>query len=261
MYALILLVGLAPALAKPPPGTLDVTGETVAEANGAPITDDMLRAVRLAATAQRGDLSELSDEERNGFIEALAVAHVLYEQAIDARVHRDPLVELTIQIAARNVIVGEWLRTLGDAAAQDEAAVTAMYEARDDLYGQPRVRARHLLVKTRDEIDAAAARLAAGEDFGALAGELSLDPGSKANGGDLGFFGRGMMVEEFEDAAFAAQVGVVEVTERQARTPLEEVREAIEAELRNEAVRQAYEETRAALDLSVVGDDSAEEAP
>jgi parvulin-like peptidyl-prolyl isomerase len=52
-------------------------------------------------------------------------------------------------------------------------------------------------------------RVRAGEDFAALAKEFSEDPGSRAQGGDLGWFGRGVMVKEFEDAAFALKEGEV----------------------------------------------------
>ena len=48
-------------------------------------------------------------------------------------------------------------------------------------------------------------RLEAGEDFGTLAVEFSTDPSAKNNQGDLGWFGRGMMVPEFEDAVFALE--------------------------------------------------------
>jgi parvulin-like peptidyl-prolyl isomerase len=52
-------------------------------------------------------------------------------------------------------------------------------------------------------------RILDGEDFAELAAEYSQDPGSAANGGDLGWFGRGAMVPEFEDAAFSLAVGEV----------------------------------------------------
>src|SRR5262249_9300586 len=57
--------------------------------------------------------------------------------------------------------------------------------------------------RVRGEIEAAAKRIEGGEPFEKVAGELTQDPGSKARGGELGFFARGQMVKAFEDAAFA----------------------------------------------------------
>jgi len=71
---------------------------------------------------------------------------------------------------------------------------------------QDEVHARHILVKTEDEAKAVIAELDAGKDFAELAKEKSTDP-NKSEGGDLGFFGKGRMVKEFEDAAFALPVG------------------------------------------------------
>ncbi|KAA1179262.1 peptidylprolyl isomerase [Rhizobium tropici] len=71
---------------------------------------------------------------------------------------------------------------------------------------QEEVHARHILVKTEDEAKAIIKELDAGKDFAALAKEKSTDP-NKADGGDLGYFGHGRMVKEFEDAAFALPVG------------------------------------------------------
>ena len=69
--------------------------------------------------------------------------------------------------------------------------------------------ARHILVKTKEEAEAVIKRLNAGEDWVAISKEVSLDTGSKDNGGDLGWFGRGAMVKPFEDAAFAQKVGEI----------------------------------------------------
>ncbi len=65
------------------------------------------------------------------------------------------------------------------------------------------------MVSTLDIALQAKARLEKGEDFAKLAEELSEDPGSKSAGGDLGWFPRGQMVKEFEDAAFTLQVNQV----------------------------------------------------
>lgn len=71
-----------------------------------------------------------------------------------------------------------------------------------------KIRASHILVQTEDEAKDLLEQINNGADFGALAQEHSLCP-SKREGGDLGFFGRGMMVKPFEDAAFELEVGQV----------------------------------------------------
>ena len=68
------------------------------------------------------------------------------------------------------------------------------------------VRARHILVETEDEAKAIIAELDKGADFETLAKEKSTGPSGPA-GGDLGYFSRGRMVPEFEEAAFALDVG------------------------------------------------------
>ncbi len=89
--------------------------------------------------------------------------------------------------------------------------ITAQIDLSDPKWADQvvKVDAQHILVKTSEEADQVVARLAAGESFEALAEELSQDPGSAANGGNLGEFGRGEMVKPFEEAAFATAVGAV----------------------------------------------------
>lgn len=79
------------------------------------------------------------------------------------------------------------------------------------------IKASHILVQATgdDEKDFAEAnqiydQLTKGADFASLARQKSKDPGSAANGGDLGWFGKGRMVKEFEDASFSGNINVVQ---------------------------------------------------
>ncbi len=71
-----------------------------------------------------------------------------------------------------------------------------------------KIRASHILVEKQSQALKVAEELKGGADFGALARKYSTCPSSK-RGGDLGQFGRGQMVREFEQAAYALKVGEV----------------------------------------------------
>jgi foldase protein PrsA len=73
-----------------------------------------------------------------------------------------------------------------------------------------KVHCAHILVKTQQEAQAILDKLNKGEKFSNMAQQVSLCPSGK-RGGDLGTFGRGKMVKEFENAAFALQKGQISV--------------------------------------------------
>lgn len=154
-----------------------------------------------------------------------------------------------------------------------DADLRAYYDEHKAEFSQEeQVRARHILVmindqrneaQARERIQQAQAQLAAGKDFAAVAREYSDDTASKAAGGDLGYFGRGAMVEEFSNAAFGAQVGqrvgpvktqygfhVIEVTDKKpgGERPFEQARPQIQALLSAERVQSLAEQR--AKDLS-----------
>jgi len=140
-----------------------------------------------------------------------------------------------------------------------ESQITEYYDGHQkEFQATEEVHARHILIapKTKDDAGWKAAQARALEvfakaqkpkaDFAALAKEYSDDPGSKANGGDLNWFGRGRMVKEFEDAAFALKPGgvsapvksqfgyhIIQLLERRAASirPLAEVHDQIRAKL------------------------------
>ena len=123
------------------------------------------------------------------------------------------------------------------------------------------IRASHILLKTdgkdeaavRKRAEALLAQVKGGADFAALAKKESEDEGSKAAGGDVGFFGRGRMVPEFETAAFAMQPGqtsdlvrsqfgfhIIRMVEKKAGAtrPLDEVRPQIQEQLSQQIADQ-----------------------
>jgi peptidyl-prolyl cis-trans isomerase C len=152
--------------------------------------------------------------------------------------------------------------------------VQDFYEQNQDKYAQDeQVRARHILIKVPQEVTPAdeaklkgkaaeaLKRAKKGEDFGALAKELS-DDGSKENGGDLGFFARGRMVPPFEEAAFALQPGqvseivqtqfgyhIIKAEERKAarKLPFVEAKEQVQEDLTREQTYERYQQYMAAL--------------
>jgi peptidyl-prolyl cis-trans isomerase C len=72
-----------------------------------------------------------------------------------------------------------------------------------------KIECSHILVKKQNEANEVLERLKKGESFVNLAKELSIDKGSAKRGGDLGSFGRGMMVKPFEEAAFKLKKGEI----------------------------------------------------
>ena len=125
------------------------------------------------------------------------------------------------------------------------------------------IKARHILVASEEEAKAIVAELAQGKDFAELAKEKSTGP-SGANGGDLGFFGKGQMVPEFEEAAFGLENGkftttpvktqfgwhvILKEEEREKPKPefeqvKDQIRQAVYREKYFDLVKQAREETR-----------------
>ncbi|HXW50688.1 MAG TPA: peptidylprolyl isomerase [Candidatus Acidoferrales bacterium] len=91
-----------------------------------------------------------------------------------------------------------------------QADITDFYNKNRTMYNTPaQVRARHILVKTKAQADAILAQLQHGADFATLAKQYSDDPGSKAQGGELGWFSATQMVAPFAQAAFALNVGQI----------------------------------------------------
>ncbi len=98
---------------------------------------------------------------------------------------------------------------VGDIEPSDEELTAYFKEHESDYSEDEQVRASHILVAELETANEIVQELKNGADFAELAAQYSTDPGTKEEGGDLGWFGRGQMVPEFEDAVFAMEVGQI----------------------------------------------------
>lgn len=180
--------------------------------------------------------NQLSEEDVDAQLEEIA-----YQQAVET--------ELTSQIEV------------------SDAEIEQFYEENADGRFGEQISARHILVETEQEAEEALQRVQEGEDFAAVAEEVSTDPGSAANGGDLGQITRGQTVPEFEEAVFAAEEGdlvgpvetqfgfhIIEVTGKE--TPQladveEEIRDELLAPQRQEAVQSWLQEQVEGAEIEV----------
>jgi len=117
----------------------------------------------------------------------------------------------------RKSLADQMRRQVMESVKIPEAELKAAFDKEPDKYAQ--VEARHVLVKfdpkadeatrkaAKDKILAARKRIAGGEDFAKVAGEVSECPSGKRSGGSLGYFTRGRMVPPFEQAAFSLEPG------------------------------------------------------
>jgi len=72
-----------------------------------------------------------------------------------------------------------------------------------------KIKCSHILVEKQSQALEILERIKSGEKFGKLAKELSIDSGSAKRDGNLGYFGRGKMVKEFENIAFKLEIGQI----------------------------------------------------
>lgn len=141
----------------------------------------------------------VTEEQRKGLTEHYGRVMVAMRKGVAAGVGRDRKTQLAIMLQQERILAGAYSKEQSARFNATDAEVDA-YVAKHPEYDtkQSRAKAEELVKRAR-----------AGEDFAKLAQEFSQDRGSKALGGDLGWFGRGEMLKPFEDAAFSLKAGEV----------------------------------------------------
>jgi foldase protein PrsA len=230
-----------PAAPPPEPGGVDVAltlidvpdQETVAVVNGEDIStaDYEQDLIRLLYSVTRNYMVDWNDPQ------AAALLPALQEQALDEAIDRillrqlgdqedvvpgtgaieAEITELEAQVEGSEAFA-DWPEFLAENGLTEESIrrlladgliVDALTEGLDVPRSAEHVQASHILVADEETGQEVLDKLAEGEDFADLAAEYSTDPGSKDAGGDLGWFPRGAMVPEFEEAAFSLEPGEI----------------------------------------------------
>ena len=160
------------------------------------------------ALGPRGRMMLKTPAMRKQFLDHLIESRLLAEIAQKEGVKKSPVYKARILEAERQILANIYTDQFIKKKTSDKE-MKKFFDNNKELFSDKKVKARHILVKEEDK----AKKLLAdakkkGADFAAMAKEHSTGPSGKS-GGDLGTFGRGQMVKEFEEAAFSTKPGTV----------------------------------------------------
>ncbi|WP_306114323.1 MULTISPECIES: peptidylprolyl isomerase [unclassified Roseovarius] len=254
VFAVSIAVG-APVLSQDEPTAATV----VAKVGETEITLGHMLALRSGLPPH---YNELPDEVLfNGILDQLIQQTLLMQIVGD---NPSPMTSLMIENETRALLASEAIRGVMDLPVSEDD-LKAAYAARyADEEPETEYHAAHILVETEDEAKDIITKLDEGADFGDLAKTLSTGP-SGPNGGDLGWFGPGVMVESFFNAAAALDAGevsapvetqfgwhvikMIETRDKDIPT-LDQVREELQEELRQKIFDDliAQRESETAID-------------
>ncbi len=256
--------GMAQKTDPAPKSDTDTSKEVLATVNGEPLTqldyDQLLQQYRPEARAQ-------AQQNKGRFMRELVLQELLAQEGKRLKVEDDPALQSRLKIQRNGAIA----RAVVQKYIQEEGNVTderlrSHYDKNKASYTEDeQVSASHILVKTEDEAKEVHKEIKAGKDFAELAKAKSTGP-SGPRGGELGTFGRGRMVPEFEKAAFALKVGevsepvktqfgyhVIKVTKRTEAAPktFEAVQEDIRRTLTSEYVESLLKDLQGKAKVEV----------
>jgi peptidyl-prolyl cis-trans isomerase C len=200
-FAALLLVGTA--LSHP----VVAEDRVLARVDGQPITESDVKAMSANLAQQLQQVPE--DQRKRAVVDRMVDLRLIVAASQKAGLDKSEAFKARVEQIRQQLLVGEFVKNQIESAVTPEM-IKARYDKDVAAFTPPEeMRARHILVKTKEEAQAVIADLAKGADFAKIAEEKSQDPGSAKQGGDLGFFGPGDMVPEFEKAASTLEIGGV----------------------------------------------------
>jgi peptidyl-prolyl cis-trans isomerase C len=202
-----LTVAFAVALFGAPTAPAFAEDKVVATINGKPITEGDLA---VAESEIGGDMGTMpAAQKRTSLLEFLIDNQLFAEAAEKEKLDQSANFETRLNYLKRRALREVYFEKVIKASVSDADARKVYDEQVKLLKPEEEVSARHILVETEAQAKALKEQLDKGADFATLAKENSKDPGSKDDGGNLGYFGHGQMVPQFEDVVFKLKKGEV----------------------------------------------------
>ncbi|KPJ99191.1 MAG: hypothetical protein AMK71_10150, partial [Nitrospira bacterium SG8_35_4] len=230
----------------------------IAKVNKGTVTEaDFLREVSRIPEWARTQFE--SEDGKDKFLDELVKKELIYQHAKKMRLdNNEEYLEKVREFEKLTLVALSLKKEVDDKVRVDESEVRAFYDENKEKFTVgTQVKASHILVKTEEEAKKAHERILKGEKFEAVAKDISIDKGSAEKGGDLGYFGRGRMVPEFERAALSLKTGevsppvktrfgyhIIKQTDVKMGDPasFEQSREAIQRELVNQKRKKYFDE-------------------
>lgn len=185
------------------------SGDYIAKVGPEVITKDYIQK-RLDAVPEYARNMYEGEEGMRKVVDDLVKTELIYLEAKKEGLDKDPDFVAKVEDYRKFALVNMLLeKVIGTKQTITEKDARRYYDENKDKFSLEQVRASHILVKTREDADAVVKELREGKNFEALAKAKSADTESAKKGGDLGFFKKGEMVPEFENAAFNLKKGEV----------------------------------------------------
>jgi peptidyl-prolyl cis-trans isomerase C len=187
-------------------GAVVAADKPVAVVNGVAIPQTQMDFI-LKQLAERG--AKDSPELRAKIRDDLVTKEVIAQEAAKKGLDKDADVQMEMAMAKQNVLLKAFVGNFQKSNPIAKDALKAEYDKLKAQMPQKEYHARHILVKTEKEANDIIAALKKGKKFEDLAKDKSEDPGSKNNGGDLGWAAPTNFVKEFSDAMTTLAKGQV----------------------------------------------------
>ena len=213
-----LFAGLALLLASAAPlAAQGANDPVVAKVNGIDIRQSDLAI----AEQEAGQIPPMSPDAKQDYLVQISADLILVAQAAEAKKLADTAeFKQKMEFNRRKTLMEGLMSSVAKDALTDAAMRKVYDDAIKQMSSEQEVHARHILIRAQagdekagkdaeDKIKAVIARLKKGEDFAKVADEVTEDPSGKANGGDLGYFGKDQMVPEFSEVAFKLDKGQI----------------------------------------------------